>query len=149
MLTGCAGLRPKRTLKGWVRTRMYQIARVVMQALGAIPVFAEKSKHAVDALRVAFSSQDYLATPAELRGSFNKIVREDLRPLLPQITQPTLLVWGEKDTATPLWMGELMQKELPNARLLVYEVDDHFAYFNQTARFATAVDAFLQEVAGA
>lgn len=149
VLTGCAGLRPKRTLKGWVRTRMYQIARVGMQALGAIPVFAEKSKHAVDALRVAFSSQDYLATPTELRGSFNKIVREDLRPLLPQITQPTLLVWGEKDTATPLWMGELMQKELPNARLLVYEADDHFAYFNQTARFATAVDAFLQEVAGA
>jgi len=39
-----------------------------------------------------------------------------------------------------------MAREMPHARLLVYEGDDHFAYHNQVARFANAVDAFLQEV---
>ncbi len=76
-------------------------------------------------------------------------MRQDLRPLLKDIQQETLLVWGEKDSATPLWMGKAMARELPRARLLVYEADDHFAYFNQVARFANAVDAFLEEVSPA
>lgn len=149
VLTGCAGLRPKKTLKGWVRTRIFQAGRLGVQALGLIPALKYKSEDWLAALRLAFSSQDYLATPEALRGSFSKIVRQDLRTLLKDIQQETLLVWGEKDSATPLWMGKAMARELPRARLLVYEADDHFAYFNQVARFANAVDAFLEEVSPA
>jgi pimeloyl-ACP methyl ester carboxylesterase len=146
VLTGCAGLRPRRSLKGWVRTRIFQAGRLGIQALGLIPAIADKSKDWLASLRLAFSSQDYLATPETLRGSFSQIVRQDLRPLLPDIQQQTLLVWGELDSATPLWMGQAMAREMPHARLLVYVGDDHFAYHNQVARFANAVDTFLQEV---
>ena len=149
VLTGCAGLRPKKTLKGWVRTRIFQAGRLGLQAIGAVPALKYKSEDWLASLRLAFSSRDYLATPEALRGSFSQIVRQDLRPLLKDISQPSLLVWGEQDSATPLWMGEAMAREIPDARLLVYQADDHFAYFNQVARFANAVDAFISEVSPA
>lgn len=147
VLTGCAGLRPRRTFTGWLRGRLFRLGRAGLSVLMRFPGMKERKERWLTALRAEFSSADYLATPEALRGSFSKIVREDLRGLLPQVSQATLLVWGEKDTATPLWMGQAMEKELPDARLLVYEADDHFAYLNQASRFANAVDAFLEGVA--
>ncbi len=145
VITGGAGLRPKRTLQGVARKYLYQTGRVLIRLAGRVPSLKERSGCWQSALRDAFSSADYLATPEGLRASFSRIVAEDLRPLLPRIAHKTLLVWGEKDTATPLWMGQAMAREMPDARLLVYQADDHFAYKHQTARFATAVDAFLEE----
>lgn len=47
-----------------------------------------------------------------MRGSLVKAVNEDLEPLLPQITAETLLIWGDKDTATPLSDGRKMEKQI-------------------------------------
>lgn len=146
ILTGCAGLKSKKTLSGWLRAKLFQAGRMGIKALSLFPGFQATGKRWLASLREAFSSADYLATPEALRGSFSKVVREDLGPLLPHIRQKTLLVWGEKDAATPLAMGRRMAKDMPDARLLVYQADDHFAYRNQPARFANAVEAFLEEV---
>ncbi len=70
-------------------------------------------------------------------------MEEDLRVLLKQISCETLLVWGENDEATPLWMGEVMEKEMMNATLIVLEHDDHFAYFHQPQRFIAILEYFL------
>lgn len=146
ILTGCAGLRPRKTPGSRAKSLVFRLGRAGLSALKFIPAARERGAAWLRALRNAFSSADYLATPESLRGSFSRVVREDLRPLLPKISQRTLLVWGDRDTSTPLWMGEAMRREIPDARLLVYEADDHFAYLNQPARFVTAVEAFLEEV---
>ncbi|MGI6687239.1 MAG: alpha/beta fold hydrolase [Christensenellales bacterium] len=145
VLTGCAGLRDKRGIKARSRAMGFKIARAGLELFGKIPALKAVSARALAGLRAGLSSADYLMTPENLRGSFSKIVRQDLRPLLGDIAQPTLLVWGEKDAATPLWMGEVMAREMPRATLLVYQGDDHWAYQNQPARFANAVEAFMEE----
>jgi pimeloyl-ACP methyl ester carboxylesterase len=60
------------------------------------------------------------------------------------VKAPTLLIWGEKDLATPLWMGKVMEKEIPDAGLVIFEEDDHYAYFHQMNRFNRIVEVFLQ-----
>ena len=40
--------------------------------------------------------------------------------------------------------GRFMEKEMPNAALVVFEGDDHFAYFNQANRFNLVLEAFLR-----
>ncbi len=148
VLTGCAGIRPKRGLNARLRAMLFKIGRAALKTLALIPKYRDRSDRWLNSLRTEFASSDYLATPEPLRGSFSKVVRLDLRPLLPKIKQPALLVWGERDSATPLWMGKMMQKMLPDCRLLVYLADDHWAYRNQLARFANAVDSFLEEAGG-
>lgn len=145
ILTGCAGLREKRGIKAKSRAMGFKAARGMLSLAGKIPALKDKAQSTLDGMRQAMASADYLLTPESLRGSFSKIVRQDLRALLPEISQPALLVWGEKDTATPLWMGQAMAREMPGATLLVYAGDDHWAYQNQPARFTNAVEAFLEE----
>lgn len=137
VLTGAAGIKPKRTLVYHVRVQTYKIAKTVFKLPGL-------SKHQ-ESMRRFFGSSDYRAITGVMRQSFVKIVNEDLTDLLGKITCPTLLVWGEKDDSTPLWMGRLMEKRISDAGLVIFEGEDHYAYWNQIARFNKICDVFLAE----
>ena len=54
-----------------------------------------------------------------------------------------LLIWGDRDTETPLWMGQQMEKEIADSGLVVLEGGTHFAYLEQATRFQTIVRQFL------
>ena len=45
------------------------------------------------------------------------VVNENLFPQLSKIKAPTLLIWGDEDTATPLYMAKIMEKEIEDSRL--------------------------------
>jgi len=137
VLTGAAGLIPKRSLKYHVKVQTYKMLKKISQIPLLKPLTKDLTKH--------FGSDDYKALSGVLRQTFVKIVNEDLRPYLPKIKAPTLLIWGEFDDATPLWMGKVMEKEIPDAGLVIFEKDDHYAYWNQLDRFHTIVDVFLKE----
>ncbi len=55
-----------------------------------------------------------------LESNFRKIVTQDLTSLTTKIKLPTLILWGEEDTMTPvLWAYEL-KKNIPQATLKVF-----------------------------
>ena len=56
---------------------------------------------------------------------------------------PTLLIWGTEDTETPLWMGEMMEKKIPDAGLVKLEGGTHFAYLEHLEQFLAVVIYFL------
>ncbi|MEG1997476.1 MAG: alpha/beta hydrolase, partial [Clostridiales bacterium] len=89
------------------------------------------------------SSTDYQAAEGILRKIFVKVVNEDLRSYLSQIGIPTLLIWGAKDTATPLTDGQLMEREIADAGLVVFEQSGHYPFLEEPARFHLIVDYFL------
>ena len=80
-----------------------------------------------------------------MRETFVKVVNDDVRDLLKEISCPVLLVWGEYDDAVPLAMGKLMEQEMPDVGLAIFEKDNHFAYWNQSDRFNRVIDIFLEE----
>jgi pimeloyl-ACP methyl ester carboxylesterase len=93
------------------------------------------------------ASTDYL-NAGPLRDTFLAIVREDLRPSLPLIKAPTLLVWGESDEDTPVSDARTMAKAIPGADLLVLKNAGHFSYIDQYGRFRLAVMPFLGDEPG-
>ena len=80
-----------------------------------------------------------------MRRTFVKVISEDLTGLYGQIRQSTLLIWGDQDTDTPLWMGKEMEKRIPDAGLVIFEGGTHFAYLEQVQRFNTIALHFLKE----
>lgn len=60
------------------------------------------------------------------------------------ITMPTLLAWGAKDRIVPLAIGQRMQRELPNARLVVYRECGHLAIVECRAQLLPEVERFLR-----
>jgi pimeloyl-ACP methyl ester carboxylesterase len=92
----------------------------------------------------AVASTDY-ANAGPLRETFVKLVNDDLTPILSQITSPTLLVWGADDTDTPLASAKVMERLIPQARLVVFQNAGHFSYLDQYGKFRLIVRQFLRE----
>ena len=90
------------------------------------------------------SSEDYLARP-ELRGTFVKIISEDLKPFLRQVRVKTLILWGENDKDTPLDHGRIMEKLIPNSRLVILPKAGHFSFLDDQPEFIKLLNQFLKE----
>jgi pimeloyl-ACP methyl ester carboxylesterase len=88
-------------------------------------------------------SADYWQAGA-LRPILVRVVNEDLRPLLPRVGVPTLLIWGDRDRETPLAGGAIMEREIPDAGLVVFPGAGHFSYADDLPRFARVVGNFLK-----
>ena len=56
------------------------------------------------------ASADYASASPRMRSILSRVVNEDLCHMMPQIKAPTLLVWGEDDTATPMADAKRMEK---------------------------------------
>ena len=136
-LTGAAGIRPKRGLDWYVRTYTYKAGKLALKLTGQTKKLEE--------LQNRSGSEDYRNAQGVMRPTFVKVVNEDLKPYLHLISCPVLLVWGDQDTAAPLWMGQVMEKEIPDAGLAVFAGDDHWAYWHQADRFNRVLDIFLKE----
>jgi pimeloyl-ACP methyl ester carboxylesterase len=57
-----------------------------------------------------------------LQGDPNKIagyalLLEDFSPLIPRVSSPTLVIWGEKDLIAPLRTGKVLAGNIAGARL--------------------------------
>ena len=78
-----------------------------------------------------------------MRKTFVKVVNYDQSELLKHIKTPTLLLWGDRDTETPLWMGQKMEQDIADSALIVLEGGSHFAYLEQAPRFQAIARQFL------
>lgn len=132
VLTGAAGIRDSRHVLWYIKTYSYKLAKKILP------------KSVVEKYQNKVGSEDYNNTSGIMRQTFVKVVNDDIKSLLKDVDSETLLVFGELDEATPLSKGKLMEKLMPNATLVVFENDDHFAYFKQGARFNAVLDAFLR-----
>lgn len=144
-LTGSAGLMREKTREEEVAGSRYQSQKKILQAAGKLPLLGKSAQALQKKLRDRRSSPDYLEADEDMKESFVRIISQDLRPLLPLVTQPALLIWGDKDEATPLWMGQRMEQEIPDAALIIFENRGHFAYLEELGRFASIIKAFIRE----
>lgn len=69
--------------------------------------------------------------------------QEDLSPRLPQVTMPTLLLWGDADPVSPLAVGKHLASLLPHAHLHVIAGGDHGLAETHAATVAPLIDAHL------
>ena len=67
----------------------------------------------------------------------------DLRPVLPTIEVPTLLLYGEEDERSPLAVAEEMHDAIPTSTLVVLPEVGHQSNVETPERFNAAVRSFL------
>lgn len=138
ILVNSAGVRSPRPPTYYVRVLLARLGQVLARHGG------RWGKNVRDRIYRAVASSDY-ANAGPLRDTFVKIVNEDLTPLLPHVKAPTLLIWGEDDTDTPLSSAMVMQRLIPNAELVTLKHAGHFAYLDQYGKFRLMVRRFLRE----
>lgn len=137
ILTGAAGIKPKRSVFYHIKTSSYKFIKKALNIFGL--------KKLSNELATFFGSSDYKNSTGVMRETLIKVVNDDVRDILGFINCPVLLVWGEKDEAVSIEVGKQMSSLIKDSALVVFENDDHFAYFNQWARFNRVIDAMLEE----
>lgn len=90
----------------------------------------------------AIDSVDYIEA-GKMTESYKKIIRDDLTEDLQKINTPTVLIWGEKDSDTPLWQGKLMQEKISGSKLFVIPGASHFSFIDEPEKFNRI---FLKEI---
>lgn len=144
ILTGCAGLPPKYTGKQTARSKQYKRLKAIVESKAVGTIFGKKNVEKWrEALIQKYGSSDYKALTPTMRPTFNCVLRQDMTDCLPRIKASTLLIWGEDDTATPLWMGEEMEKQIPDAGLVKLSGCGHFAYLERYQDFKAIVRQFI------
>lgn len=73
----------------------------------------------------AADSPDYKKTSGIQTEIYKKIIRQDMRAFLPNITQPTLVVWGTRDKMTPFRHAKKVMPLLANGTLAVVKGGKH------------------------
>lgn len=64
---------------------------------------------------------------------------------LKEISQPTLLVWGDKDRIIPLKQGQIMNEQIPDSRLIIYENCGHLVALERSDELLDAITKFFPE----
>lgn len=136
VLTGAAGVKDKHGLNYYARVYSYKACKKILS------VSPFKSK--LNELQSKVGSEDYKNASGVMRETLVKVVNDDVSDILKDINVETLLVFGDKDEATPIEKGRFMEKTMSNAALVVFEGDDHYAYFHQADRFNLVLEAFLR-----
>ena len=140
VLIDSAGIKPQPTGKKTFKQTVYKMGKWFATRKLISRLFPEL----LEKLRTKFGSADYAAASSMMRQCLVRVVNEDLSALLPGIQAPTLLIWGENDTATPLSDAKKMEQQIPNAGLAVIKNAGHFSFVEQPVIFGRIMASFFE-----
>ena len=139
-LSNSAGIREEPALLGRARLQLYRKFRQGLASVGA--------EAAATRLRRIYNSRygspDYLSASPIMRQTLVKIVNEDLLAYAARVAVPTILIWGDGDLATPLWMGRKLEATIADAALIVHEGAGHYAYLDFPDKTAAIINALIR-----
>ncbi len=139
VLVDSAGILPKKSLKQKVSLALYKMARRIMSTKVLHFLYPD----AVEDMRRKRGSADYNSATPIMRETLVKVVNEDLEPFIAKVKCPTLLIWGDLDTATPLSDAKRMETLIDDAGLVVCEGAGHYSFLEQPTKVHGALKAFL------
>ena len=139
VLMDAAGAPTPKTFRQKASLRLYKCLRV----LGTAPLVRSLFGELYESVRDKRSSADYRASSPVMKKTMSNLLSVDLTPVMPDISAEVLLVWGEKDTATPLSEGKKMESLIKNSGLAVVNGAGHYPYIDNPAQFYAVLDAYL------
>lgn len=139
VLLDSAGLIPKKSFKQKFRAKSFKAVKRVL----TLPLIKNYSAELLDKARRHYGSADYNAAPEVLRKTLVSLVNTDLRSILHNIKCPTLLIWGDKDTATPLADAETIKSLIPDSGLCILEGCGHYSFCEQPYKAHAILRSFI------
>jgi pimeloyl-ACP methyl ester carboxylesterase len=82
--------------------------------------------------------------PATLRHQLDIMAETDLSDLLPHVSVPTLLIWGQLDARSPLTVARQFEEAMPDTQLVTIEGAGHMSNLERPDRVNDAVRAFCR-----
>lgn len=140
VLVDSAGVKPKRKPSYYYKVYKFKAIKKLLPLV----VGRKKANEIIERKRAKAGSADYRQASPMMRMVMSKSVNQDLKHLMPKISAPTLLIWGENDTATPLGDAQIMEKLIPDAGLVAFKGAGHYSFLDNPAQFRAVIRSFIQ-----
>lgn len=139
ILVDAAGVKPRRSLRYYYKVYSFKLAKRIARLIYG----KEKAEQRIEERRKRSASADYASASPRMRAILSKVVNEDLCAVMPAISAPTLLIWGDDDTATPLSDARKMEKLIPGSGLVSFPGCGHYSFLDNPVQFAAVLRSFL------
>jgi pimeloyl-ACP methyl ester carboxylesterase len=139
VLVDSAGILPKKSTLQKIKVKRYKILKKIFN----IRLVYNLCPELVDDWKSRQGSVDYRNATPIMRQCLVMAVNEDLTDILSRIKQETLLIWGDKDTATPIEDAKLMEEKIPNAGLAVIKGTGHFPFIENPVVFGNIMKSYF------
>ncbi len=139
ILLDSAGLIRKKSFSQKMKIARFKLAK---KLFGKGP-FEKLFPDLIEKMRKKNGSADYAAATPVMRKSMVSVINEDLSGVLSKITAPTLLIWGENDTDTPMYQAKTMEKSIPDCGLVTIKGAGHFSFLTDPCLVRRVMYSFL------
>lgn len=117
VLIDSAGIRKKR-LKKEVQKKVAHF----LNKFSFLPFFGLVRKITY---KILFRHSDYLLTEGVMKETYLKVIGEDISGVFPGVLVPTVLIWGEKDSITPLKHAYFIKEHIAGSKLEIISKVKH------------------------
>lgn len=138
VLVDAAGVKPRRGLSYYFKVYSFKLYKSLQRLLKG----REKAEELIAAKRQKHGSEDYRNASPLMKKVLVKAVNTDLCSVMPSINAPTLLIWGENDTATPMRDARKMNRLIPNSHLVSFPGAGHFSFIDNPYQSAATLRHF-------
>ena len=141
VLVDAAGIKPRRKPSYYWKVYSFKLMKKFL-----LLIYGEKKCNAkIEEMRGKKGSADYRNSSPMMRAIMSKCVNEDLKGVMPAISAPTLLIWGEDDTATPLSDAKTMERLIPDAGLVSFQKCGHYSFLDNPVGFKAVLREFFKK----
>ena len=124
VLVDSAGLKPRRSLSYYYK------------------VYSYKAKRKLGLDTSGSGSSDYRSMSPIMKRTFVTIVGTFQDFELEHVHIPTLIIWGDMDRETPMYMAKKLIKKIKDNKIIVYEGAGHFSYLERPELFERNLRSF-------
>lgn len=138
VLIDSTGIKPKRKMGYYFKIYTFKLVKNILK------IFPKRFDNLREKALSKFGSSDYKSSPEVLRKTMSIILNEGQEKIMPNINAPTLMIWGDMDTATPLEAAKKMEKLIPDSGIAVLEGAGHFSYLDRLSQCLSILDEFFK-----
>lgn len=128
IITGGAGLKTRKGLKYYFKVYTYKVIKKLFPNSNILN---------------KFGSAEYKVLSNLEKQTYKNIVNENLDYKLKDIKNKTLIIFGDKDKTTPLYLAKRLNKGITSSRLYVIKGAGHFAFIDKIREFNYIAKEFL------
>lgn len=139
VLIDAAGLKPKKSFKKQIKVKAFKTVKRCL----TLPILKKYTDSLLQKARSFFGSSDYNDAPEVMRKTLVSLVNDDMTDIVGNISCPTLLIWGDKDTDTPLYMANRLTELIKDTGLCVLEGTGHFSFVQKPLQANAILKSFL------
>lgn len=126
VLVDSAGMKPRRNLKYHFDVFRYKIRKKLGKDISKL------------------GSDDYKKLNSDAKKVFVNIVNTNLESFLPMIKCKTIIIFGENDNVTPIYMAKRLNKGIKNSKLCLIKDAGHFCFVDKRFEFVNLLKEFVE-----